>query len=68
MDTIGIVQRVDTGIITTMEQAQVETKENNSFSVFVMGIMGVFIFVLLYVSVVKVVAMVSQRNKKINRK
>jgi hypothetical protein len=64
MDTIEVFQTVDTNITTVTEQLQATPKEVNPFAIFIMGIIGVFLFVFLYIAVVKIVAVISQRNKK----
>jgi Na+-transporting methylmalonyl-CoA/oxaloacetate decarboxylase gamma subunit len=68
MDTIEGLQTTDTNITMVTEQSQGIIKEANPFAIFVMGIAGVFIFVLLYIAIMKIVAVTSQRNKKTNRK
>jgi translation elongation factor EF-1alpha len=65
MDTIEGFQTADTNITMLTEQSQDHIKEANPFAIFVMGITGVFIFVLLYMGIVKIVAAI---NKKIDRK
>ncbi|MDR1459099.1 MAG: hypothetical protein LBI60_02670 [Bacteroidales bacterium] len=64
MDTIGIYQKEDTGTVTIMEQPQATTKENNPFAIFVMGVIGVFIFILLYIAAMKLVTVVNKTNRK----
>jgi flagellar biosynthesis/type III secretory pathway M-ring protein FliF/YscJ len=67
MDTIEGHQTADTNITVVTEQSQDIIKEANPFAIFIMGIIGVFIFVLLYIAIMKMVAVINQRNKKTDR-
>jgi flagellar biosynthesis/type III secretory pathway M-ring protein FliF/YscJ len=68
MDTIEVFQSADTHTTTVTEEAQANIKEANPIAIFVMGITGIFIFILFYIALVKVATAINQRIKKTDRK
>ncbi len=63
MDTIKVLE-IDTisGIIA--EPSQPAAMDPNPFAIFVMGMVGIFGFVLLYMLIMKIANIIIKKNKK----
>lgn len=63
MDTTNI-SVIDTLAAQTAENMQLVEKSPNSFAIFIMGVAGVFAFVLLYIVVTKLSAVIIKKLNK----
>ena len=65
MDTIQTLQ-TDTVSDTYTEQPPKDTAKHSAFDIFMMGIAGVFAFVVLYILVTKIMTVII-KNKEVNK-
>lgn len=63
MDTTNTIL-ADTSLAAVANQAFGEAKDPNSFAIFVMGVAGVFTFVLLYIVITKLSAIIIRKLNK----
>ena len=59
MDTTNIL--ADTTFAEVINQTSAAVKDTNPYAIFVMGLIGVFAFALLYMAIMKLVAVVDKK-------
>ncbi len=63
MDTTSIIL-ADTLLAAVANQASDEAKDPNAFAIFIMGVAGVFAFVLLYAVITRLAAVIIRKLNK----
>jgi flagellar biosynthesis/type III secretory pathway M-ring protein FliF/YscJ len=63
MDTVKIIE-IDTVAAKAAEQLAVIAEKPDPFAIFVMGMVGVIVFIVLYVVMMKIVSFIINKNRK----
>jgi hypothetical protein len=63
MDTVKIIE-IDTIAAKAAEQLPVIAEKPDPFAIFVMGVVGVVMFIVLYVVMMKIVSFIVNKNRK----